>query len=108
MAREFAQRPLPEFVATLRANGRRRLTDPGAGPAGPLADVLVHLGDIQRPLGLSHSRRPARVLAVLSFLTSGRAFGFVRTRDLAGLHLVADDVALRGVLASRCAAVRPT
>lgn len=91
MARAFAQRPVPEIADTLRANAQRRLTNPGAGPLGPLADVLVHVGDMRRPLGLTHSPKSDRVLAVLSFLTSGRAFGFVRRRDLAGLRLVATD-----------------
>ena len=92
MARAFAQRPVSEIVGALRANAHRRLRNPGVGSYGPLADVLVHLGDMRLPLGLPYAPQPDRVLAVLSFLTSGRAFGFVRRQDLAGLRLVAEDV----------------
>lgn len=92
MAQAFARRPVPEIADTLRANAHRRLTNPGVGAHDPLADALVHAGDMRRPLGLAHRPPPERVLAVLSFLTSGRAFGFVRRRDLAGVRLIADDV----------------
>jgi hypothetical protein len=92
MARAFALRPVREIVGTLPTNAHRRLTNPGTGALGPLTDVLVHLGDMRRPLGLGHCPRPDRVLVVLSFLTSGRAYGFVRRSHFAGLRLVADDV----------------
>lgn len=92
MARAFAQRPISEIAGSLRSNAHLGLSNPGVGPCGPLADVLVHLGDMRRPLGLPHSPQPDRVLAVLSFLSQGRSIGFVHKRDFAGLRLIADDV----------------
>lgn len=95
MARRMAQRPRSEIVGTLQANAHRRLSNPGTGPSGPLTDILVHAGDMRRPLGLPHDPRPELALAALTFLTGGRAFGFVARGTLAGLRLTADDVNFR-------------
>jgi uncharacterized protein (TIGR03083 family) len=91
LARRMAQRPVSEIIDTLRTNAGRRLSNPGTGPYGPLTDVLVHTGDMRRPLGVPHDPPRELVVAVLAFLTSGRAVGFVTRGRLRGLRLIADD-----------------
>lgn len=92
LAQERAKRPWPEIVATIRDRADQRLTNPGTGPAGPLADVLVHTGDMRLPLALPHEPPAERVTAVLEFLTGTRAVGFVPKGRLDGLRLVATDL----------------
>ena len=92
MARAFAERPVTEIATTLRSNAEWHLTNPGVGSRCPMTDLLVHLGDVRRPLGLPHEPAPDRVTEALVFLTSGKAFGFVDRKRLAGVRLVADDI----------------
>jgi uncharacterized protein (TIGR03083 family) len=90
-ARSFATRPTADIAATLRSHADRRVSNPGVGAAGPLTDVLVHTGDMRLPLGLPHDPQPERTKEALTFLTSGKAFGFVRRGTLDGLAVSADD-----------------
>ena len=52
LARRRAELPAAEIVASLRRCADRRIDPPLFGPLDPLADVLVHTGDIRIPLGL--------------------------------------------------------
>jgi uncharacterized protein (TIGR03083 family) len=92
MSRRAAQRPVTDIVATLRAAADSPFSPPGTGPRAPLTDVLVHSGDMRRPLGLPHDPPPERVRTALEFLTGPRTFGFVPRGAQRGLRLVAPDV----------------
>jgi hypothetical protein len=69
----------------------RRISPPVAGPLEPLADILVHSGDIRIPLGLPFEPDPERASAALDFLTGPWPFGFVPRGRLRGLCLRATD-----------------
>ena len=75
-----------------RANATSRFVPPGTGPRAPLTDVLVHTGDIARPLGLPHEAPPEHVLTALEFLSGNRVVGFIGKGWRDGLHFVADDL----------------
>jgi len=92
VARQAARRPISETIAIIRANADSRFTPPVTGPRAPLTDVLVHTGDVARPLGLPHDAPADHVRMALQFLTGGRPIAFVKRGSLNGLHLVADDV----------------
>lgn len=92
LTREVAARPLGEIVELLGRRADTRFTPPGAGPAAPLTDVLVHGLDITWPLGLTRPVREERARTSLSFLTSRAARGLVPRHALDGLRLTAEDV----------------
>jgi uncharacterized protein (TIGR03083 family) len=94
-ARQGARQGIDATIDVLRRNADSRFTPPGTGPRAPLTDVLVHTGDICRPLGLPHDPPGEPVLTALAFLTGGRPVGFVRRGTLAGLELVATDLDAR-------------
>ena len=87
-----ARNGVPATIAKIRANADSRFTPPLTGPRAPLTDVIVHTGDITRPLGLPHDAPPAHVRTALEFLTTGRPIAFVRKGTLAGLRFTADDL----------------
>jgi uncharacterized protein (TIGR03083 family) len=87
-----ARAGVPATIATIRANADRRFKPPIAGSRAPLTDVIVHTGDITRPLGLPHDAPAEHVRTALEFLTGGRPVGFVGRGWLAGLRFVADDL----------------
>jgi uncharacterized protein (TIGR03083 family) len=91
-ARQAAKRPIAVTIDILERNADSRFTPPGTGPRAPLTDVLVHSGDICRPLGLAHDPPADHVATALAFLAGPRPVGFVRRGTLTGLHLVADDL----------------
>lgn len=91
-SRRAAQQPVADIVATLRTHAESRFSPPGTGPRAPLTDVLVHSGDMRRPLGLPHDPPAERVQTALEFLTGTRTFGFVPRGALVGLRLVASDM----------------
>jgi uncharacterized protein (TIGR03083 family) len=91
-ARTAAKRGISATIETIRQNANSRFTPPGAGPRAPLTDVLVHTGDIARPLGLPHTAPDDHVRTALEFLDGPRTTGFVKRGSLAGLRLVADDL----------------
>jgi uncharacterized protein (TIGR03083 family) len=91
-SRRAAQQPVADIVATLRTHADSRFSPPGTGPRAPLTDVLVHSGDMRRPLGLPHEPPAERVRTALEFLTGTRTFGFVPRGALSGLRLVASDI----------------
>jgi uncharacterized protein (TIGR03083 family) len=87
-----ARNGVPATIAKIRANADSRFTPPVTGPRAPLTDVIVHTGDIARPLGLPHDAPDEHVRTSLEFLTTGRPIAFVRGRTLNGLRFIADDV----------------
>jgi uncharacterized protein (TIGR03083 family) len=93
-ARNAAKRGIAATIETIRQNANSRFTPPVTGPRAPLTDVLVHTGDIARPLGLPHDPPAADVRTALEFLTTGRPIAFVKRGSTAGLHLIADDVGI--------------
>lgn len=90
-----ARNGITATIAKIRANADSRFTPPVTGPRAPLTDVIVHLGDITRPLGLPHEAPADHVRTALEFLAAGRPVGFVRKGSLVGLRFVATDLDLR-------------
>ena len=92
LARRRAQRPSAELVASIRRHADRPISSPVFGPLGPLADILVHSGDIRIPLGLPFE--PDRQLAALAmdFLTRRWPIGFLPFGRLRGIRLSATDL----------------
>lgn len=91
-ATKHAQLPSAELVDRLRASASRPVSPPLFGPRDPLADVLVHSGDIRIPLGLSYDPNPSVTSFALDFLAGPWPFGFVPLGRLRGLSLHATDV----------------
>jgi len=92
LARRRAQRPAAQVVADLHQCADRRISPPLFGPLDPLADVLVHSGDIRIPLGLPFQPDPRRVASAMDFLTGPWPFGFVPFGRLRGISLRASDI----------------
>lgn len=92
LARQLGRRPTGELVDQLRLRAGSRTSPPVVGPRGPVTDVLVHTGDLSRPLGLPHRAADPAVRHALDFLVHGRPVGFVRRGRLSGLRLVAVDL----------------
>jgi uncharacterized protein (TIGR03083 family) len=91
-ARNAAKRGIGATIETIRQNANSRFAPPGSGPRAPLTDVIVHTGDIARPLGLPHTAPDDHVRIALEFLDAGRTTGFVKPGSLTGLRFVADDL----------------
>jgi uncharacterized protein (TIGR03083 family) len=92
LARRRAQLPAAEIVAGLRQCADRRIDPPLFGPLDPLADVLVHSGDIRIPLRLPFQPDPQRAALAMDFLTGWWPFGFVPLGRLRGISLRASDI----------------
>jgi uncharacterized protein (TIGR03083 family) len=92
-AHKEARHGIAATIAKIRANANSRFVPPLTGPRAPLTDVMVHTGDIARPLGLPHNAPDEHVRTALEFLTTGRPIGFVGRGWLTGLKIVADDFA---------------
>ncbi len=90
LARRKAAEPISSLVSTLRDRADSRLSPPVTGPRGPLADLLVHGGDIRLPLSLAFTPPLDATEIALDFLT-GRAPGFVPRRRLSGIMLAPTD-----------------
>jgi uncharacterized protein (TIGR03083 family) len=87
-----AKRPVADLVTFIRRHATSRFTPPAMGPSAPLADVLIHTGDIARPLGRPHEADPDAVGWALDFVTGPRPTGFTSPKRLAGLRFVATDL----------------
>ncbi len=76
-ARHTAKASTGDLVARMRAGAKDRFTPPGAGPQGPLTDLVIHGLDIRLPLGLDVDIAPEAARTTLGVLTSrrGRLFG---------------------------------
>ena len=92
LARRRAKQPTVEIVTTLREVADRRVSPPGAGPLDPLADVLVHAGDIRLPLGLPFEPDQERAALALDFLTGHWRFALTRFGLIRRLRLRATDL----------------
>jgi uncharacterized protein (TIGR03083 family) len=92
LARQRARRPAAEVVASLHRCADRRISPPLFGPLDPLADVLVHGGDIRIPLGLPFAPDPQLSALAMDFLAGPWPFAFVPVGRLRGISLRANDV----------------
>jgi uncharacterized protein (TIGR03083 family) len=92
LARRRAELPTADVVATLRRCADHPLSPPLFGPVDPLADILVHGGDIGIPLNLPFDTDPELAALALDFLTGPWPFGFVPLGRLWGISLHATDI----------------
>lgn len=92
LARRRAELPTGEITATLRREADYPLSPPLFGPLDPLADILVHSGDIRIPLGLPFHPDPTLGTLALNFLTGPWPFGFVPLGLLRGISLQGTDI----------------
>jgi uncharacterized protein (TIGR03083 family) len=92
LAQDRARQPAAEVVASLHRCADRRISPPLFGPVDPLADVLVHGGDIRIPLGLPFAPDPQLAAMALDFLSGPWPFGFVPIGRLRGIRLRANDI----------------
>jgi len=92
LARHRARLPVAEIVASLRGCADRPISPPLAGPLDPLADVLVHGGDIRIPLALPFRPDPLLAALAMDFLTGPWPFGFVPLGRRRGISLRATDI----------------
>ncbi|MBV9352205.1 MAG: maleylpyruvate isomerase family mycothiol-dependent enzyme [Mycobacterium sp.] len=92
LARRRAQMTAPEIAAGLRRYADCPISPPLFGPLDPLADVLVHSGDIRIPLGLPLNPAPVHAALALDFLTGPWPFGFVPLGQLRGIRLESTDI----------------
>lgn len=92
LARRRAQRPSAELVASIREHADRPISSPVFGPLGPLADILVHSGDIRIPLGLPFEPDLQLAALAMDFLTGRWPIGFLPFGRLRGIRLSATDL----------------
>jgi uncharacterized protein (TIGR03083 family) len=92
LARRRAQLPAIEIVAGLRRCADRPISPPLFGPLDPLADVLVHGGDIRIPLGQPFRPDPQLAALAMDFLTGPWPLGFVPLGRLRAISMRADDI----------------
>lgn len=92
LARRRARLPSAEIAASLHRCADRPTSPPLFGPLDPLADILVHGGDIRIPLGLPFEPDPQLAALAMEFLTGPWPFGFVPVRRLNGISLRANDI----------------
>ena len=69
LARRGAQRAAADIATSLRGCADRRISPALFGPVDPLADVLVHSGDIRIPLRLPFAPDPQLAALAMEFLT---------------------------------------
>ena len=92
LARRRAQTPIAEIVADLHGHADRPISSPVFGPRGPLADILVHTGDVRIPLGLPFDPDLQHAVSAMDFVTGGWPIGFVPLGRLRGIRLCANDI----------------
>lgn len=92
LARRRAELPAVEIAVTLRRRAEHPLSPPLFGPLDPLADILVHGGDIKIPLGLPFQPDPGLAALALDFLAGPWPFGFVPIQRLRGILLRGTDI----------------
>ncbi|WP_293001713.1 maleylpyruvate isomerase family mycothiol-dependent enzyme [Mycobacterium sp.] len=93
LAKRRAQAPIAEIIAALYEHADRPVSSPLFGPRGPLADILVHSGDVRIALGMPFEPDPRHAVPAMDFLTGPWPIGFVPPRRLRGIRLSANDVA---------------
>lgn len=92
LARKRAALPAAQIAFDLRQHADHPLSPPLFGPLDPLADIMVHGGDIRIPLGLPFEPDLERSALALDFLTLPWRFGFVPLGRLRGISLRATDI----------------
>jgi uncharacterized protein (TIGR03083 family) len=92
LARRRAQAPIAEIVAALHEHADRPVSSPVFGPRGPLADILVHTGDVRIPLGLPFEPDVEHAESAMDFLTGRWPIGFLPASRLRGIRLSANDI----------------
>jgi uncharacterized protein (TIGR03083 family) len=92
LARRRAQSPTTEIVASVRQHANRPISSPVFGPLGPLADILVHSGDIRIPLGLPFEPDTQLTALAMDFLTGRWPIGFLPLGRLRRIQLSATDI----------------
>ena len=92
LARRGAQLSPADIAANLYRCADRQISPPMFGPLDPLADVLVHGGDIRIPLGLPFAPEPQLAALAMDFLTGPWPFGFVPLGRMRGISLRANDI----------------
>ncbi|MBW0011960.1 maleylpyruvate isomerase family mycothiol-dependent enzyme [Mycobacterium sp.] len=92
LARRRARAPAEEIVASLHRCADRRISPPLFGPVDPLADVLVHGGDVRIPLGRPFTPDPSLAALAMDFLTGPFPFAFVPFGRRRGISLRATDI----------------
>jgi uncharacterized protein (TIGR03083 family) len=92
LARRRAQASTADIVGDLREHADRPISSPVFGPRGPLADILVHTGDVSIPLGLPFEPDLQHAVSAMDFLTGGWPIGFVPLGRLRGIRLSANDI----------------
>lgn len=92
MARHRARLPAAEIMASLHGCADHQISPLLFGPLDPLADVLVHGGDIRIPLGLPFEPDPQLAALAMEFLTGPWPFGFVPLGRLRGIRLNGSDI----------------
>ena len=83
---------MAEIVAALREHADRPVSSPLFGPRGPLADILVHSGDVRIALGLPFEPDVQHVESAMDFLTGLWPIGFIPLGRLRGIRLSANDI----------------
>ena len=91
VARADSALPTAELVGILRRNADNSVTPPGAGLEAPLTDLVVHMLDVDRPLGLVRARPVETTRVVLDALITRQSLKFFGI-DLAGKRLTATDI----------------
>lgn len=92
IAREFGESPPQSLVDRYRSLVESKRGAPFVGLKAPLADVVVHSVDIQRPLGLPDLHTDDTAEIVLTWLAAGLQ-GFTSKKAAQGLRLEATDLA---------------
>lgn len=92
LAQRRAQLPAAEIAATLHRCADCPLSPPLFGPLDPLADILVHGGDIRIPLNLPFEPDPELAVLGMDFLTEPWPFGFVPLGRLWRISLRGTDI----------------
>jgi uncharacterized protein (TIGR03083 family) len=92
MANKQLERPVPDVLASLRANATKSAPMPMFPEAMTVSDVAIHTQDVRRPLGLPGMLDDAVLQQALEFLTTEKmATTLVNRRPLDGVRLVATD-----------------
>jgi uncharacterized protein (TIGR03083 family) len=97
LARRRATLPAEQIASDLRQHADHPLSPQFFGPLDPLADILVHGGDMRIPLGMPFTPDPQRSALALDFLTRPWRFGFVPLGRLRGISLRATTSTAPGV-----------
>jgi uncharacterized protein (TIGR03083 family) len=87
-----ARRSAREIADGLRRGADHRFKPPGMDYEAPLNDLLVHQGDLRRPLGLAADLDPERVRVCLDFAVNGPGSSRGRGKAFEGLRLEATDL----------------